>query len=171
MSTVTAVKPASAAKSSGASGGSESAANEHAEYVTFRLVDQWLGIPVMAVQEVLAAQRIARVPMAPTAIAGFLNLRGQIVTALDLRTTLRLDARPADTDVMNVVVRHEGELFAFMVDEVGDVVSVSNQSVESTPATLDARWRAASVGIVRREHDLLLVMSVNEVIRLEHVAS
>jgi purine-binding chemotaxis protein CheW len=154
---------------SSATGAERGTAQAHAEYVTFRLADQWLGIPVMAVQEVLAAQRIAHVPMAPNAIAGFLNLRGQIVTALDLRCTLRLDPRAPDADVMNVVVRHEGELFAFMVDEVGDVVSVPNRSVESTPATLDARWRAASVGIVRREHDLLLVMSVNEVIRLEHV--
>jgi purine-binding chemotaxis protein CheW len=167
----TAIASATAGQTSTVAGSGETAASEHAEYVTFRLAEQWLGIPVMAVQEVLAAQRIARVPMAPTAIAGFLNLRGQIVTALDLRTTLRLDARDTDADVMNVVVRHEGELFAFMVDEVGDVISVPNQSVESTPATLDARWRTASVGIVRREQDLLLVMSVNEVIRLEYVAS
>ncbi len=149
----------------------ETVMGAHAEYVTFRLADQWLGIPVMTVQEVLTAQRIARVPMAPPAIVGFLNLRGQIVTALDLRSTLRLEPRETDAEVMNVVVRHEGELFAFMVDEVGDVVSVSDRSVESAPTTLDARWRAASVGIVRREHDLLLVMSVNEVIRLEHVTS
>lgn len=140
----------------------------HAEYVTFRLADQWLGIPVMGVQEVLTAQRIARVPMAPTTIAGFLNLRGQIVTALDLRQTLGLDARAPDDDVMNVVVRHEGELFALMVDEVGDVVSVTEHAVQPTPASLDARWRAACVGIVRREHDLLLVLSVHEVLRLEH---
>ncbi len=171
MSTTTAVRPASTNGAARAAASTESPANAHAEYVTFRLAEQWLGIPVLAVQEVLAAQRIARVPMAPHAIAGFLNLRGQIVTALDLRTTLRLDARASDGAVMNVVVRHEGELFAFMVDEVGDVVSVPNQSVEGTPASLDARWRAASVGIVRREHDLLLVLSVNEVIRLEHVAS
>lgn len=141
------------------------------EYVTFRLADQWLGIPVVGVQEVLTAQRIARVPMAPAAIAGFLNLRGQIVTALDLRMTLGLDARLPGDDVMNVVVRHEGELFSFMVDEVGDVVSVAEQSVQPTPASLDARWRAASVGIVRRDHDLMLVLSVHEVIRLEHAAS
>ncbi len=137
------------------------------EYVTFRLADQWLGIPVMMVQEVLVAMRIARVPMAPDAIAGFLNLRGQIVTAVDLRKTLRLEPRAQDAEIMNVVVLHEGELFAFMVDEVGDVVSVANDLVEPTPATLDARWRAACTGIVRRDRGLLLVMSVLEVLRLE----
>ena len=137
------------------------------EFVTFRLADQWLGIPVMLVQEVLVAMRIARVPMAPEAIAGFLNLRGQIVTAMDLRSTLRLPPRAPDAEIMNVVVLQDGELFAFMVDEVGDVVSVSTSTVEPTPATLDVRWRAACSGIVRRERGLLLVMNVQEVLRLE----
>jgi purine-binding chemotaxis protein CheW len=138
------------------------------ELVTFRLADQWLGIPVMLVQEVLIAMRIAKVPMAPQAIAGFLNLRGQIVTAVDLRLTLDLPPRVPDAEVMNVVVQHEGELFAFMVDEVGDVVSVEDDAIEPTPATLDARWRSACSGIVRRERRLLLVMNVQDVLRLEH---
>jgi len=143
---------------------------EQMEYVTFRLADQWLGIPVMVVQEVLVAMRIARVPMSPEAIAGFLNLRGQIVTAVDLRTTLRLPNREPDAEVMNVVVRHESELFAFMVDEVGDVVSVPNDTVAPTPATLDARWRTVCTGIVRRERGLLLVMSVHEALRLDYAS-
>ena len=144
---------------------------QFAEYVTFRLAEQWLGIPVTAVQEVLTSQRVAHVPMAPAAIAGFLNLRGQIVTALDLRITLGIEPRDDSQNVMNVVVRHDGELFAFMVDEVGDVVAVSDQSVQPTPASLDPRWRTASVGIVRRESDLLMILSVDEVIRLEHVTN
>ena len=150
--------------------GAAAASTEQMEYVTFRLADQWLGIPVMMVQEVLIAMRIARVPMAPEAIAGFLNLRGQIVTAVDLRTTLRLPSRAADAEVMNVVVRHESELFAFMVDEVGDVVSVPNDMVQPTPATLDLRWRTACTGIVRRDSGLLLVMSVHEVLRLDYAS-
>jgi len=144
-----------------------SVACEQLEYVTFRLADQWLGIPVLVVQEVLVAMRIARVPLAPDAIAGFLNLRGQIVTAVDLRTTLRLASRDADAGVMNVVVRHESELFAFMVDEVGDVVTVATDTIEPAPATLDRRWRAACTGIVRLERGLLLVMNVHEVLRLD----
>jgi purine-binding chemotaxis protein CheW len=137
------------------------------EFVTFRLADQWFGLPVMLVQEVLVALRIARVPLAPDAIAGFLNLRGQIVTAVDLRTILRLAARAADAEVMNVVVRQDGELFAFMVDEVGDVLSVEGDTVEPVPATIDQRWRAACSGIIRQESGLLLVMNVSEVLRLE----
>lgn len=144
--------------------------SEQLEYVTFRLAEQWFGIPVMVVQEVLVAMRIARVPMSPEAIAGFLNLRGQIVTAVDLRTTLRLPNRDVGAEVMNVVVRHESELFAFMVDEVGDVVSVPNDTVAPTPATLDARWRTVCTGIVRRDRGLLLVLSVHEVLRLDYAS-
>ncbi len=141
------------------------------EYVTFRLADQWLGIPVLIVQEVLVAQRIARVPMAPPSIAGFLNLRGQIVTAVDLRTTLGLMERAPDEDFMNVVVRQDTELFSFMVDEVGDVVSVADAAVEPPLSTLDARWRAACTGIVRRDRGLLVIASVTDLLRLDHAAA
>ncbi len=147
------------------------AAGAVAEFVTFRLADQWLGIPVLIVQEVLVAQRIARVPLAPHAIAGFLNLRGQIVTAVDLRQTLGFPARAADTEYMNVVVRHDNELFAFMVDEVGDVVSVADDAVDAPLATLDARWRAVCTGIVRRDRGLLVIASVPDLLKLEQAAA
>ncbi|MFN8573765.1 MAG: chemotaxis protein CheW [Gemmatimonadaceae bacterium] len=137
------------------------------ECVTFRLADQWLGVPVLMVQEVLLSQRIARVPMAPAEVAGFLNLRGQIVTAVDLRARLGLPSAPSDLEPLNIVVRHEGELFSFLVDEVGDVLNVAAEAVERTPATLDARWRQACSGIIRRERGLLVVVNVTELLRLE----
>ncbi|MCO4100475.1 chemotaxis protein CheW [Gemmatimonas sp.] len=141
-----------------------------AEFVTFRLAHQWIGIPVLMVQEVLMTHRIARVPLAQDAIPGLLNLRGQIVTAVDLRTTLGLPARAVHTEYMNVVVRYEGELFAFMVDDVGDVVTVAPHAIEPAPPTLDERWRAATSGIVRRERDLLVVMNVPALLKLELIA-
>lgn len=139
------------------------------EYVTFRLAEQWIGIPVLAVQEVLVPHRITHVPLAHGSVPGLLNLRGQIVTALDLRAVLHLAPRSEQAEYMNVVVRHEGELFAFMVDDVGDVVPVESDAIEPAPPTLDERWRTATAGIVRRDHDLLVVMSVPELIRLELV--
>jgi purine-binding chemotaxis protein CheW len=142
-----------------------------AEYVTFRLADQWLGIPVLLVQEVLVAQRIARVPLSPTEVSGFLNLRGQTVTAIDLRARLGQTPRSPDETFMNVVVRHEGELFSLLVDEVGDVLSVADESIEAPPATLDACWRQACSGIVRRERGLLVVVNAQELLRLEGVAA
>lgn len=141
------------------------------EYVTFRLADQWLGIPVLLVQEVLLAQRIALVPRTPAEVAGFLNLRGQIVTAVELRTRLGLPARAAGEAPMNVVVRHEGELFSLLVDEVGDVLSVDGAAVEPPPPTLDPTWRQACAGIVRRERGLLVVVHVHALLRLDLAAA
>jgi purine-binding chemotaxis protein CheW len=128
-------------------------------YVSFRLAGQWLGLPVVLAQEVLATQRISPVPLAPPEVAGFLNLRGQIVTAVDLRVRLGLSPREDDEAAMNIVVRDGEELFSFLVDEVGDVVEVADARVEDVPATLDERWKACCEGVVRMARGLLLVMS------------
>ncbi|MEO7966225.1 MAG: chemotaxis protein CheW [Gemmatimonadaceae bacterium] len=140
------------------------------EYVTFRVNDQWFGIPVLKVQEVLLAQRIADVPLAPPEVAGFLNLRGQIVTALDLRTRLGLESAPV-TERMNVVVRHDSELFSLLVDEAGDVLSVEGTAVEATPPTLHAIWLQVCSGIVRRERGLLVVLNVDSLLRIDVVTA
>lgn len=140
------------------------------EYVTFRLADQWMGIPVLMVQEVLLTQRIARVPRASSEVAGFLNLRGQIVTAVELRTRLGLAPRPESAPPMNVVVRFDGELFALLVDEVGDVLSVESSAVEPSLPTLDPSWRQVCAGIVRRDRGLLVIVHVHTLLRLDVAA-
>ena len=110
-------------------------------------------------QEVLVQQRIARVPLAPPEVEGFLNLRGQIVTAVCLRTSLGLPARADGAPFMNVVVREDGELFSLIVDEVGDVVAVQARDVEPPLPTLGERWQRAVTGVVRRDDGLLVVIS------------
>jgi purine-binding chemotaxis protein CheW len=137
--------------------------------VTFRVHEQWLGVPVSIVQEVLLAQRLAVVPLAPAEVAGFLNLRGQIVTAIDLRTRLDIEGDSALETAMNVVVRHEDELFSLLVDEVGDVVAVEREHLEPVPATLDACWRAVCRAIVRRETGLLVVLDVGALLRVDAI--
>ncbi len=135
-------------------------------YVSFRVADQWLGVPVVVAQEVLTAQAISPVPLAPAEVAGFLNLRGQIVTAIDLRVRLGLPPREEEGASMNIVVRDGGELFSFLVDEVGDVVEVDDDRLEPTPPTLEARWRECCEGVIRRERGLLVVMDVEALLRL-----
>jgi purine-binding chemotaxis protein CheW len=135
------------------------------EFVTFRVADQWLGIPVTAVQEVLVQQRIARVPLAPPEVEGFLNLRGQIVTAVCLRTSLGLSLRADGASFMNVVVREDGELFSLIVDEVGDVVAVQARDVEPPLPTLGERWQRAVTGVVRRDEGLLVVISAVQLLK------
>lgn len=129
---------------------------EH-EFVSFRVGTQWFGVPVLAVQEVLSIQRLARIPLAPPEVTGLLNLRGQLVTAINLHRVLDSGTPPEGT-AMNVVVRDVDELFALVVDEVGDVVSVAPQSIEPLPATLDTCWRDACDGVVRWPNGLLAVL-------------
>ena len=136
-------------------------------YVTFSVAGELLGLDVLLVQEVLVPQEIARVPLAPPEVAGFLNLRGQIVTAVDLRARLGLPPRPAGEGFMNVVVRDAGELFSLLADSVGDVVEVETVRLEPTPATLDERWKGCCDGVVRLPRGLLAVLDVERLLRLE----
>ena len=137
------------------------------DHVTFRVGHQWVGLPVETVQEVLVAQRLAPVPLAPPAVAGFLNLRGQIVTAVDLRTGLATGPSVADAAVFDVVVRHDDELFALLVDEVGDVLPLAGADVGAPPPALRDPWRAACSGAVRRDHDVLLVLDLPRLLRID----
>jgi purine-binding chemotaxis protein CheW len=127
------------------------------EVVTFRVGDQWFGIPVLDVQEVINHQRVARVPLAGPRIAGLLNLRGQIVTAIDMHARLEI-SRTASESSMNVVVRDGGELFALIVDEVGDVAALSSHRLERLPTGLDASWGQVCTGIARMDQGLLAIV-------------
>jgi len=137
------------------------------QYVSFLIADQLLGVPVDIVQEVLNPQTIAPTPKARPEIAGLLNLRGQIVTAVDLRKRLRLPANPEGRPSMNVVLRHKGESYSLLVDEVGDVINVSNEQFEPPPATLDAHWKSLVSGVFRLEDRLFVVLNVPAVFSLE----
>lgn len=132
---------------------------EHREFVTFVVGNQLCGIPVLKVQDVLGPQRITRVPLAPPEVAGSLNLRGRIVTAVDLRLRMGLDPRPEEDKGMSVVVEHKGELYSLVVDSVGEVLNLAQDSYESNPATLDAVWRRFSEGVFRLKAGLLVVLN------------
>ena len=136
-------------------------------FVTFRLAEQWLGIPVILIQEVLTAQAVSSVPRSPNQVAGFLNLRGQIVTAVDLRTCLGLPPREEDAEEMNVVVKDGEEFFSLLVDEVGDVVEVDAERVQPAPKTLPGVWRDVCNGVIRLEDGLLVVLDVDSVLGAE----
>ena len=133
------------------------------EVVTFRVGDQWFGVDVMDVQEVIGHLRIARVPLAGPGIAGFLNLRGQIVTAIDVHQRLEISRHASDSS-MNVVVRDGDELFALVVDEVGDVFAVSPGTLDPAPARLGGAWARACTGVVRMDQGLLAVVDVTRLL-------
>ena len=130
------------------------------DFVTMTIANQLFGLPVLQVQDVLSNQRITCIPLAPVEVAGSLNLRGRIVTAIDVRTRLGLPSRPKDVLGMSIVVDLRGELYSLMVDSVGEVLSVSNDAFEQNPATLDPLWRDVSTGVYRLEKNLLVVVDV-----------
>lgn len=130
------------------------------QYVSFFVEEQLLGIPVNTVQEVLNPQSIAPVPLARPEISGLLNLRGQIVTAVNLRRRLGLPELEESKQSINVVVRHQGESFSLLADEVGDVINVSGNVLQPPPSTLDAQWKNVTSGVFRLEGRLFVILKV-----------
>lgn len=129
-------------------------------FVTMTVAGQLFGIPVLQVQDVLGPQRLTKIPLAPPEVAGSLNLRGHIVTAIDVRTRLGLPPRAADMRGMSVVVDLNGELYSLVIDQVGEVLSLAKDTFEANPPTLDPRWREVSRGIYRLKGQLLVVIDV-----------
>jgi purine-binding chemotaxis protein CheW len=134
---------------------------DHEEFVTMFIEGQMFGIPVLMVQDVLGPQKITRIPLAPPEVAGSLNLRGRIVTVIDVRLRLRRPRRnQAAGEEMSVVVDLKGELYSLRVDSVGEVLSLPAAKFEANPPTLDALWREYSHGIYRLADKLMVVLDV-----------
>jgi purine-binding chemotaxis protein CheW len=134
--------------------------------VTLTLAGQLCGIPVLAVRDILGEQVITRIPLAPPEIAGSLNLRGRIVTAVDLRRRLKLPDAPPGTPRMSVVTEQSGELYALLVDSVSEVLSLSSNTFEQNPLTLERTWAGFSNGIHRLDDRLLVVLDVNRLLAI-----
>jgi purine-binding chemotaxis protein CheW len=144
--------------------GAPPGSGEHRDYVTMSIGGQTFGIPVLKVQDVLGAQTITRVPLAPVEVAGSLNLRGRIVTAVDVRLRLGLPKRENEKSAMSVVVEHQGELYSLLVDSVGEVLSLETRDYQRNPPTLNPRLREFSDGIYRLKDSLLVVLSVSSLL-------
>jgi purine-binding chemotaxis protein CheW len=137
------------------------------EFVSMTVAGQLFGIPVLTVQDVLGEQRITCVPLSLPEVAGTLNLRGRIVTAIDMRRRLRLPPRDKGAAAMNVVVDRSGELYSLIVDSVGEVLSLPAEQFERNPSTLEATWREVSVGVYRLENGLMVVLDVEKLLDIK----
>ncbi|WP_316979635.1 chemotaxis protein CheW [Shumkonia mesophila] len=144
---------------------------ETREYVTLTIAGQWFGIPVLTVQDVLGPRDVARIPLADPVIAGSINLRGRIVTVIDMRKRLALPPRPDDKPGMNVVVEHGGNLYSLLIDAVGEVMEVPGDKYEKNPATIDPLWRDFSEGIYRLKNQLLIVLNVEKLFEVGETRS
>lgn len=128
------------------------------QFCTFFLKDQFLGLPVEQVQEVIPFQEMTRVPLVPPVIRGLINLRGQIVMAMDLRRRFGMEERPESESPVNVVVRTDDGPVSFLVDEIGDVLEVEERNLEGAPNTLRGPTRELVQGVYQLSDRLMLVV-------------
>ncbi|MGG5812341.1 chemotaxis protein CheW [Falsiroseomonas sp. CW058] len=135
-------------------------------FLTLAVAGQLCGVPVLVVRDVLGPQSITRIPLAPSEIAGAMNLRGRIVTAVDLRRRLGLPARARDAQPMSIVVELGGELYSMLADTVGEVVPLRAADCAPNPPTLDPLWREISRGVHRRDGQLLVMLDVDRVLAI-----
>ena len=133
---------------------------------TFTVDDLMLGVEVTQVQEVIRSQTMTRVPLASRVIHGLINLRGQIVTALDLRRRLDLPDRPDGDAPVNVVVRTDDGAVSLLVDEIGDVLDVPEGAFERPPETLAGPARDLIRGAYKLDGRLLLILDTDRAVDL-----
>ena len=130
------------------------------QYATFEVDDQLFGVDVAWVQEVLRFNEYTRVPLAPDAVGGLFNLRGQVIAAVDLRVRLGLDRQDLDEPAMNVIVRMEDEAVSLLVDRIGKVIELTDDALERTPDTLTGPSRDFISGVFKLDDRLMLALDV-----------
>jgi purine-binding chemotaxis protein CheW len=134
------------------------------QFCTFFVDRQFFGVPVQQVQEVIRYQEMTRVPLVPPVIRGLINLRGQIVIAVDLRRRLKASDRAGDQLPMNVVVRTSDGAVSLLVDEIGDVLEVQDEALEPVPETLQGAARALIRGVYKLPKHLLLILDTEKAV-------
>jgi purine-binding chemotaxis protein CheW len=137
------------------------------QFCTFYLDGHFFGVPVNEVQEVIRYQEMTRVPLVSEVVRGLINLRGQIVTAIDLRRRLGMKDRPAEQLPMNVVIRTGDGAVSLLVDEIGDVLEADEESLEAPPATLHGTARELIRGVHKLQDRLLLGLNTEQAVNVD----
>ena len=142
----------------------ENAQQNLKEHVTAVIGGQLFGLPILRVQDVFHPERLTRVPLAPPEIAGVLNLRGRIVTLIDMRRCLGLERREDDALAMAIGVESGGESYGLLIDSVGEVLQLDDGAREPNPINLDSRLARVSAGIHRLDGRLLMMVDIDRVL-------
>ena len=148
----------------------DSAADLLTEYVTVTIGDHMFGLPIFRVQDVFVPVGLTRVPLAPPEVAGILNLRGRVVTAIDMRSRLDFGQREPGTPVMAIGIEFKGESYGLLVDAVGEVMQLHNSACEAKPTNLDPRLSRVAAGIYRLEGQLMVVLDIDRVLDIRNGA-
>jgi len=140
--------------------------NSSQQFTTFKVDGFLFGVEVESVQEVIRYQEMTRVPLAPGSVGGLINLRGQVITALDLRHRLGMRERPEGQLPMNVVVRTEDGAVSLLVDQIGEVIETDLVHFEPPPDTVSAAARELVRGAYKLDGALLLALDVARVVEV-----
>ena len=141
------------------------------QFCTFYLDNYCFGINVLEVQEVFRYQKITSMPLAPKVITGMINLRGQIITAVNLRLRLGMGPRPEDQVPMNIVIRTNGTVMDLLVDRIGDVMEISEDLFEQPPDTVQRAMRELVIGVYKLKNKLLMVLDTKKIAQFDAVAA
>jgi purine-binding chemotaxis protein CheW len=142
----------------------DKAGEQMTEYVSVTIGDHLFGLPIARVQDVFVPARLTRVPLAPREVAGILNLRGRVVTAIDMRARLDLGTRPPDQPMMAIGIELKGESYGLLVDSVGEVMRLQDSACEAKPANLEPTLARVAAGIHRLEGQLMILLDVDRVL-------
>lgn len=137
------------------------------QFCTFYLDDLYFGIQVLDVQEVIMHQEMTHVPLASDMVRGLINLRGQIVTALDLRRRLSLPPRSEDSNFMNVIINAHDSAVSLLVDEVGDVIEVNENNFEPPPHHMQSSLKSLLHGVYKLEQGILLILNTEKTVDID----
>jgi purine-binding chemotaxis protein CheW len=140
--------------------------SEEKQFCTFYLDNLFFGVAVEKVQEVFRYQEMTHIPLAPPEIRGLINLRGQVITAIDLRQRLSISELSEDKLPMNVVVRTGESVVSLLVDAIGDVLEVSEETYERPPETIPEEVRKLVRGIYKLEGKLLLILDAEKAVNV-----
>ena len=144
--------------------GGEAHSGDLIQYVTVTIADQLFGLPIGRVHDVFVPDSLTPVPLTGTEIAGVLNLRGRIVTAIDMRRKLGLEPPEEGATRMAVGIDYRGESYGFIIDRVGEVLALSSGEREPNPVNLDPRWAQVSAGVHRLDGSLMVILDVDSVL-------
>ena len=143
----------------------KTANTETKQYVTMWVDKQLFGIPVSQVQDVLRPQLVTPVPKAPYEVLGAINLRGRIVTVMDMRRKLGMpDFEDEHNSSMHIVVIQEDEFYSLVVDKIGDVMNLSDSQYSKNPDNLSQDWQKVSSGVYKMENNIMVVLDVNKML-------
>jgi purine-binding chemotaxis protein CheW len=148
----------------------EQSTGQTTEYVTVMIGNHLFGLPISRVQDVFVPDRLTRVPLAPPEVAGILNLRGRVVTAIDMRSRLDLGKRRPGEPAMAIGIEFRGESYGLLVDTVGEVMKLKTSDCQSKPINLEPRLARIAAGIYRLEGQLLVVLDVDRVLDINSIA-